>query len=89
MVDLYAASAAIAAFGVFMFERTSCALELPSVKKSCLRRVQPLTNLILTEAPLPADLQRGNLTTFCPEAHGSCRYTEPSGNGRSRKKRIV
>jgi len=54
MVDLYAAPAAIAAFGKIIVKRTSGALELPSVKKSFLCRVQPSTNLFLTEAPLPA-----------------------------------
>src|SRR5215510_3263411 len=39
---------------VNMPKRTSGALELPSMKKSFLGRVQPATNLLLAEAPLPA-----------------------------------
>jgi hypothetical protein len=89
VVDLYAAPAAIAAFSNLLNEPTSGALELPSVKKSFLRRVQPSTNLFLTEAPLPAHFQRRNFSTFRPEAHGSWGYTQPSRNGRSGKKHIV
>lgn len=71
------------------FERTSGTFELPSVKKSSLSRVQPSTNLVLTKSPLAADFPRGNLSTFCPEAHGPWRDTEPSRNGCSRNKSIV
>jgi len=74
MRDLYAAVAAIAAFG-HIAKRTSSALEMASVKKSFLRRVQPSTNFFLTEAPLPPDFQRRNFPTFRPEAHSSWRYT--------------
>jgi len=70
VLDLYAAPAAIAALGN-IFERTSGALEVPSVKKSFLRRVKPSTNLFLTESPLPADFQSRNFATFRPKTHRS------------------
>src|SRR5678816_3180533 len=67
----------------------SGALELPPAKKSFLGCVQPSSNFVFTESPLPADFQRGNLTTLRPETHSSCRYPQPSCNRRSGKKRIV